>query len=94
MSSIRRQSYKKVLKLAIPRNGDAAVYQLLSIARNFKTPYLCTRNRKSAVMLAILEWIASADIGKSLEVKSANRHPHFSLFINIDSTPKRDRTSC
>jgi len=45
------------LKYAIPRNGDAEVYQLLSIARYFKSPYLCTRNRESAVMLATLEWI-------------------------------------
>ena len=78
------QSYKKVLKLAIPRNGDAPVYQLLSIARNFKTPYLCTRNRKSAVMLAILEWKACSsrfnkDEKNTLEVKTANRHPHFFL---------------
>lgn len=51
------QNYKKHLKLAIPKNGDAAVYQLLSIARKVKTQYLCTRNRKGAVMLAILEWI-------------------------------------
>lgn len=29
------QRYKKATKLAIPKNGDAAVYQLLSIARNF-----------------------------------------------------------
>ena len=58
MFNYRGQSYEKDLKHAIPRNGDAAVYQLLSIARNFKTPYLCTRNRKSAVMLAILEWKA------------------------------------
>ena len=50
------QNYKKHLKLAIPKNGDAAVYQLLSIARFFKTPYLCTRNRKkSAVMIATPE---------------------------------------
>ena len=51
------QNYKKHLKLAIPKNGDATVYQLLSIARNFKSQYLCSRNRKGAVMLAILEWI-------------------------------------
>lgn len=51
------QNYKKHLKLAIPKNGDAAVYQLLSIARNFKSQYLCSRNRKGAVMLAILEWM-------------------------------------
>ena len=57
MFPCRRQSYKKVLKRAIPRNGDATVYQLLSIARNFKSQYLCSRNRKGAVMLAILEWI-------------------------------------
>ena len=57
MFPCRRQSYKKVLKRAIPRNGDAAVYQLLSIARKIKTQYLCSRNRKGAVMLAILEWI-------------------------------------
>lgn len=57
MFPCRQQSYKKVLKRAIPRNGDAAVYQLLSIARKVKTQYLCTRNRKGAVMLAILEWI-------------------------------------
>ena len=31
------QNYKKHLKLAIPKNGDAAVYQLLSIASFFKT---------------------------------------------------------
>ena len=36
---------------------NSGVYQLLSIARNFKTQYLCSRNRKGAVMLAILEWI-------------------------------------
>lgn len=51
------QNYKKHLKLAIPKNGDATVYQLLSIARNFKSQYLCSRNRKGAVMLAILEWM-------------------------------------
>lgn len=51
------QNYKKHPKLAIPKNGDATVYQLLSIARNFKSQYLCSRNRKGAVMLAILEWM-------------------------------------
>jgi len=48
MFLIRLQIYKKVLKLAIPRNEDAQVYQLLSIARYFKTPYLCSRNRERA----------------------------------------------
>ena len=57
MFRYRGQSYEKDLKRAIPRNGDAPVYQLLSIARNFKTQYLCSRNRKGAVMLAILEWM-------------------------------------
>ena len=55
------QRYKKAPKLAIPKNGDAAVYQLLSIARNFKTPYLCSRNRKGVVMIATPErWAESA----------------------------------
>ena len=56
MFLFRVQIYKKVLKLAIPRNGDAAVYRFLGIARYFKTPYLCTRNQNSAVMLATPEW--------------------------------------
>lgn len=55
MFLFRVQIYKKVLKLAIPRNGDAAVYRFLGIARYFKTPYLCTRTRKSAVMIATPE---------------------------------------
>jgi len=48
MFLFRVQIYKKVLKLAIPKNGDAAVYRFLGIARYFKTPYLCTRNRERA----------------------------------------------
>ncbi len=75
------QSYKKVLKPAIPRNGDAPVYQLLSIARNFKTPYLCTRNRKSAVMLAILEWIGTTDISESCLKSRAQTDTRTSLFV-------------
>ena len=56
MFLFRVQIYKKVLKLAIPRNGDAAVYRFLGIARYFKTSYLCTRNlEKSAVMIATPE---------------------------------------
>ena len=51
------QNYKKHLKLAIPKNGDAVVYRFLGIARYFKTPYLCTRNQNCAVMLATPEWI-------------------------------------
>ena len=70
----RAQSYKKDLKRAIPRNGDDPVYQLLSIARNFKTQYLCSRNRKGAVMLANLEWIGhTVHLSFGLEVESANR---------------------
>lgn len=48
---------QKTLKHAIPKNGDAKVYRFLGIASFFKTPYLCTRNQKSAVMLATPEWI-------------------------------------
>ncbi len=73
MFYIWAQSYKILPKYAIPRNGDAEVYQLLSIARYFKTPYLCTRNRKSAVMLATPERQTRS------EVETANRYPHFFL---------------
>ena len=48
MFLFRLQIYKKVSKLAIPRNGDANVYRFLGIARFFKTSYLCTRNRERA----------------------------------------------
>ena len=48
MFLFRLQIYKKVSKHAIPRNGDANVYRFLGIARFFKTPYLCTRNRERA----------------------------------------------
>lgn len=46
------QNYKKAMKLAIPRNRDANIYQHLSIANILKSMYLCTRNQKSAVMSA------------------------------------------
>ena len=88
MFPLRLQIYKKVLKPAIPRNEDAEVYQLLSIARYFKTPYLCTRNLNSAVMLATPEWIVLCSYiykDNPLEVETASRQPHFSFFVRSSS---------
>ena len=51
-------------------NGDAKVYRFLGIASFFKTPYLCTRNQNSAVMLATPEWIVLCSYSRITRLKS------------------------